>query len=199
MTVTSDDSEAEEILGALGEVFDVDIKQNVAGGAAAKKPRPAAPKQQVRNGPSIDDIELEDILAVIRSIMDDEVELQSTTAITIVARELGFTRTGQRIHDTVKSALTAAVRRGIIINNRGTYSIDCRRITDYPDDLLDKCFYAAIGRSWWERDEAIRAAARYLGFRRTGSVIVETFEKVIRRGLRRKELEKDGGVIRRVK
>jgi hypothetical protein len=36
-----------------------------------------------------------------------------------------------------------------------------------------------VGAAWHDREEAIRLAARHLGFRRAGPVIAETFRSLI--------------------
>jgi hypothetical protein len=76
-------------------------------------------------------------------------------------------------------------------------SLDCRTIHDYPRELLTNALLAAMGRAWIERDEAIKAAARHLGFRRTGSAIRDAFKSVINGAIRRGLLEYDGALIRK--
>ena len=56
-----------------------------------------------------------------------------------------------------------------------------------------------MGRKWWTRDDAIRAAARRLGFRRTGSHISKAFKSAINGAIRRGSLEYDGQLIRRTR
>ncbi len=53
-------------------------------------------------------------------------------------------------------------------------------------------------RGWTERPAAIRAAARHLGFRRTGAQIQDAFKAAINGALRRKLLEADRDLIRRL-
>jgi len=68
-------------------------------------------------------------------------------------------------------------------------------------EFLKSQFLAAIseqGRVWTTREDATRAFARWLGFRRTGSVIGDTARKLISRLLRSGRLEKDGDSIRRI-
>ena len=60
-------------------------------------------------------------------------------------------------------------------------------------------FLAAIGRSWWDRKDAIREAARYLGFRRTGHGIQKAFKSAINSALRAGLLEREGARIRRTR
>ena len=86
-------------------------------------------------------------------------------------------------------------RRGIIHRERGLYNLDCQSITDYNRTDLVKYLCAAIGRTWHTRDDAIKATARYLGFRRTGKVIKETLKSTINAAIRRKEIERDGAKL----
>ena len=76
-------------------------------------------------------------------------------------------------------------------------SLDCREIGHYRRELLFDALLAAMGRGWTERDEAIVAATRHLGFRRTGAAIKETFKSVINGAIRRGLLEYDGSQIRK--
>ncbi len=54
-----------------------------------------------------------------------------------------------------------------------------------------------MGKKWWVRDDAIRAAARRLGFRRTGSQIRDAFKSTVTGAIRRGLLEYDGKSVRR--
>jgi hypothetical protein len=108
-------------------------------------------------------------------------------------------RTGNRVAEAIDSALVAAVNRGVIKNDRGWLSIDCRNIGDYPRELLIDSLLSAMGRGWTEREEAVRAAARHLGFRRTGPAIRDAFKSVITVAIRRGLLERDGERIRKAK
>lgn len=47
--------------------------------------------------------------------------------------------------------------------------------------------------------EAIRAAARHLGFKRTGSLIRDAFKSAINGAIRRGLLEYDGQLIRKMR
>jgi hypothetical protein len=87
------------------------------------------------------------------------------------------------------------VGRGILQNHGGQLSLSTRAIGDYDRDELKKLFLAAInqnGRLWHTRDDAIRLFTRWLGFRRTGSLIEETARSLINGLLREGSLEKDG-------
>ncbi len=56
-----------------------------------------------------------------------------------------------------------------------------------------------MGRKWWAREDAIRAAARRLGYARAGRRIVQAFKSAINGAIRRGLLEYDGQLIRRIK
>jgi hypothetical protein len=51
---------------------------------------------------------------------------------------------------------------------------------------------AAMGAAWSTCHEAITAAARHLGFRRTGDKIRKAFKSAINAAIRRGLLERDG-------
>jgi hypothetical protein len=68
----------------------------------------------------------------------------------------------------------------------------CRSIEQYTPDHLIDMLLAAMGGTWWTRDEAITAAARHLGFRRTGEKIRKAFKSAINAAIRRGLLERDG-------
>ena len=91
------------------------------------------------------------------------------------------------------------MRRGILTNDVDGIGPGARSITDYDRDFLKEQFPASLGgRTWHECDEAIRAFARWLGFRRTGPVLDETARSLINGLLREGRLESQGSQIRRV-
>jgi predicted nucleotidyltransferase len=146
---------------------------------------------------SLDEIDRDEIISAIREVFSAVESLDPDTAITKTARVLGFRRTGARITEELRSALRTAIRRHIVNRDNGFISIECATIDDYTRDELVETLIAAIGNTWWEREEAIRAAARRLGFRRTGSRITKAFKSAINGAIRRRLLETDGGFIRR--
>jgi len=147
----------------------------------------------------IDDYSTDELIGEIRGLFSERTEIEREEAIRLLAAELGFRRLGENIRETLTSALKTAVRRGVLFNESGIYMLSCVRIEDFAREHLTELFLAAMGRGWCEREEAIRAAARYLGFRRTGKTIQETFKSIINGGLRKGLLEKDGTLIRRVR
>ncbi len=159
------------------------------------------PGERDARAPSIEDFDRYEIIAAIREVFAAGEQLNRETATREVARKLGFARTGPRIAEAIDLALVAAVKRGVIKSikrsGRGWLSLDCRQIGDYPRDLLVDTLLSAMGRGWTEREEAVRGAARHLGFRRTGSAIRDAFKSVITGAIRRGLLEYDGTAIRK--
>ena len=136
------------------------------------------------------------MIAAIREVFSKNLVLDRDSAIREVTRTLGFERTGSKIAD---SALTAAAKRGVIQNNRGALSLLTRNISDYSRDELIDALLSSMGAVWWEREEAIRAAARHLGFKRTGSSIRDAFKSAINGAIRRGLLEYADQMIRRIR
>src|SRR5205814_435056 len=109
-----------------------------------------------------------------------------------VARALGFNRTGSRINFRIRYMFPIATKRRIIRKAGTAWTIDCRSINDYDRDDLIEALLNAMGRPWVEREDAIRAAARHLGFRRTGSQIRDAFKSAINGAICRGLLEYEG-------
>lgn len=144
------------------------------------------------------DSDREELIFRIRQYFSDGVDREREEAITGIARELGYKRTGVRIAEELDNAIRAAVRRGILENDALTLRLATRSVTDYQREFLKEQFLASLnGRHWVDRDDAIRAFARWLGFRRTGVAIDEEARSVIKGLLREKRLESDGDSIRR--
>lgn len=154
------------------------------------------PGERDARAPGIEDFDRNEIIAAIREVFAAGEQLDRETATREVARKLGFARTEPRIAEAIDLALIAAVKRGVIKSikrsGRGWLSLDCRQIGDYPRELLTEMLLAAMGRGWTEREEAVRAAARHLGFRRTGSAIRDAFKSVFTGAIRRGSLEYEG-------
>jgi hypothetical protein len=136
-------------------------------------------------------------MSAIREVFSSVESLDPETGIIQIARVLGFRRTGARIHEELRSALRTAIRRQIITRDKGVISLECATIGDYTRDELIGTLLAAMGTTWWDREDAIRAAARRLGFRRTGSQIRKAFKSAINGAIRRGLLEYDDQIIRR--
>ncbi|MBU1207624.1 MAG: hypothetical protein KKH04_11950 [Proteobacteria bacterium] len=115
-----------------------------------------------------------------------------------IAQELGFQRAGSRISEDINSAINASSRRGISnVQNDVVYPY-CRSIQEYDREFLKEMFISAIGNTWISREDAIRAASRYLGFTRTGESIQENLKSVISGLIRQGRLEAEGEWIRKL-
>ncbi len=147
---------------------------------------------------SPEQLDRDELVCMIRHLFSDAQIRDRDAAIRELAKELGYERAGSRIRETLDNALRTSVRRGVLANDSDGISIDVRRIEDYERDFLKDQFLASLeGRTWKERDDAIRDFARWLGFRRTGPVI-ETLSRSIINGLIREDrLESNGSSIRR--
>jgi hypothetical protein len=149
----------------------------------------------------------------IRILMGDEVSLKTKRAFSEGLRKVtnrlegslesekvqnDFLEGVPAIVEAIRKHLTVAVRRCILASERGRYALCCRDIGDYNRDELIDALLGAIGRGWTEREDAIRAAARWLGFQRTGRAIQESFKSAINGAIRRGWLEKEGSQIRKL-
>ena len=139
----------------------------------------------------IDEIDQSEIMAAIRQVLSDGVARERDAAVRDVARELGFDRTGNRIQERLNGELIAAARRGIIANKGGELSMAARTIDDYGRDYLKTLFLSDMGSTWWDREDAINRAARYLGFTRTRPRIYDSFKSIINGLIRDGKLESD--------
>lgn len=146
-----------------------------------------------------DDLESEDILAAVRQAFASGGPRDRDTAIRDVFDMLPGERLTARIQEEINSALITATHRGIACTNGGLIQADCRKIGDYPRDLLKKYLLGMMKGNWWEQDEAIRAAARHLGFRKAGKSIQAEFTSAIRGAIRQGLIDRDGSLIRRAK
>jgi hypothetical protein len=115
-----------------------------------------------------------------------------------LGRELGYYRLGYRVRAVLQNDLLIAVRRGILENTQEGLVLNARSITDCSRDSLKDCFLAAQGRSWVERDDAIRQFARWLGYARTGAQIEETAQSLINGLIREGRLRAEGTQIRKI-
>lgn len=147
----------------------------------------------------IADIEREEMILAIRKTFAENGALDADKAVRSVARLFGFARTGSRIDVAVRNNLAVAVRRRILTNSGGTYALLGHDIGNYTRDELIDALLGAMGRGWTEREDAIRAAARWLGFQRTGRAIQEAFKSAINGAIRRGWLEYEGSQIRKSK
>jgi type I restriction enzyme S subunit len=155
------------------------------------------PRTETDGGPPpINEMERDERMPVIRQVFKDGQGREREKAIRDVARALGYGGASPRVRETLGGDLRAAVRRGVIWNDGGTLRIDCRGIDEYDREILKQAVLSVVGRAWWDREDAVRAAARHLGFARTGDRIEKAFNSTVRGLLRMGRLESDGQWIR---
>lgn len=142
--------------------------------------------------PAIDQTNRNDVLATVREVFAAGDRRNRDQAIRDVADAMGYRRLGSRIRETLSRDTQTAVRRGILDNSGGEYTLLCRSIDEYTRDHLIDMLIAAMGGTWQTRDDATTAAARHLGFRRTGRKIKSAFKSAINGAIRRGLLERDG-------
>ncbi len=138
------------------------------------------------------------MLCTIRQLFSDGATRDRETALRDLAHTLGYERLGPKIREILDTDLLTAVRRGILQNERGELSMLCRTIGDYERGFLKEQFLASLRRTWTDRDEAIQALARWLGYARTGPAITKTARSLINGLLRESRLETDGPNIRKL-
>ena len=93
------------------------------------------------------------------------------------------------------------MRRGIVINTGGELELYSRTIADHDRNALKTQFLAALsaqGIVYFNRQDAVRAFARWMGFARTGNVIEDTALSLINGLLRENRLSARGQEIRRL-
>jgi predicted helicase len=145
-----------------------------------------------------DEQDHEDLICRIRHMFGDGEDRERDAAIGALVRELGCQDAASRIHTAVEHALRIAIERSILVDKSGGLRLSARNIEQYERHLLKEQFLASLsGRPWIERDEAIRAFARWMGFRRTGRSIDETARSLINGLLREGRLERQDQLIRR--
>jgi len=153
-----------------------------------------------------DYVQIETLVATVRTVftgLGARDGLPREAALRAIADELGYERLGSRVRTAAEDALATASRRRIVVTVKGEDGesilvLATRSIDDYTRDECVQYLIAAMRASSaaWDRDDAIAAAARHLGFRRTGAAIREAFKSAINAAIRRGLLEKDGQKVR---
>ncbi|MGE3843380.1 MAG: type ISP restriction/modification enzyme, partial [Vicinamibacterales bacterium] len=196
------------------------IRETAAGGPAIPEDEPDAEEQgalfaeageqdgerpstaeEVDNGSnrrSVEGLDADETACAIRQVFSAGGARDREAAVRELSEALGFQRVGPRIRERLDNAIRTAVRRGILENDGAGLRLQARSIEEYDRSFLKDQFLASLqGRSWTERDEAIRGLARWLGFRRTGPAIEDTARSLINGLIREQRLESDGDRIRR--
>ena len=144
------------------------------------------------------DVDEVEWMCEIRSIFSSGGARDRETAIKELATALGWERVGSSIRESISNALSTAVRRGILDSDGGTLRLFSRSRDDFYRSFLKDQFLAALeGRAWRERDDAIQAFARWLGYKRTSPELDADARSLINGLIREARLEADGNSLRR--
>jgi hypothetical protein len=173
--------------------------QAAAGAGASKESANESTEEDDVDTPKrrfVDQYDVEDVLPQVRDVVSGSDPLPRDEAVHEIATRLGAERVGSRVRELIESALNTASRRLIIETVAGGLVPRHRTIDDYERDFLKTALKNVIGRTWTDEDEAIRAATRWLGFRRTGHKIEQAFKSAIRGALQQGLLERDRHSLR---
>jgi hypothetical protein len=147
---------------------------------------------------SNEDIDHDELICMVRPLFSDGAEYERDMAISKLASQIGLEKPNSPIRAEIDSVLRHAVQRGILEGSGDVFQLSAHSIGDYGRDHLKAQFLASLPEAnWIERDDAIRAFARWMGFRRTGSAIDECARSLINGLLRDDCLERMGSKIRR--
>ena len=165
-------------------------------------PRSAPQKQEAPiagDAPKIDieNTDRNEVMCRIRQLFGEGGARDRETALKQLSLSLGYQRLGTKVREILERDLLSAVRRGILINNGGHLQLATGGLDAVDRDELKDGFLAAIGRSWIDREEAVRAFARFLGYARTGPVLDDTARSLMNGLIRDGRLESDGPNLRR--
>jgi hypothetical protein len=161
----------------------------------ANKPQGLQPKAQrpkASKPVAIDDLSRRDVMSTLRELFAGGTRMDREEALRALQAHYGWERLGPKVRRELEGDLLAAVKRGILQNERGELSLATRSMADYTKAECKQHFLAAQDRAWVSREEAIRTWARYLGFRRAGPQIQELGRSVINGLIREGRLEADG-------
>jgi len=142
-------------------------------------------------------------MAAIRDLYWEDSEPCDRENLLVLLRDhLHLGALGKNIRKELSGDIRAAVRRGVLEGRNRLYHLHCRSINQYEPTFLREMFLASLGdgrnpRAWIDQDEAIVTAARYLGFKNTGTKIKELVKNAIRALIRSGDLKRDGHCIRR--
>ncbi len=176
---------------------DLELALAAEGGEPAED-RPKKRTAKSDNEPvPIEKTDRTEVLCVIRQVFGSGGARDRDTAIKDIAFALGYRRTGSKIRDVLHIDIMTAVRRGILRDEDSLLSLISNDIRDFERDSLKEDFLSALGRTWTEREDAVRSFARFLGYARTGPVIEDTARSLINGLIRDGRLESDGDRIRR--
>lgn len=117
----------------------------------------------------------------------------------LIADHLGLKRLTEQRKEAIKKAVTKACKTHLLYKEDGQYCLYQPRFADYENDSLDLVIQKAARKgSWIEQEALYRACLNYLGFKRSSDLAMERFKSYVNSALRRKILERDGSLLKRV-
>lgn len=153
---------------------------------------------------NVEDLHKEDLMSLLREVLQKHGPCDRDTAIQQAAHALGYKRTGSVVTPILDNAIRTASRRRVLFNEAGELRVNRASIADMEAEdrpFMKEQFLAAIsqgGRVWTDREDAARLFANWFGYRRTGHQIQDRVKSLINGLIREKALETDGNWIRRV-
>ncbi|MCV6620136.1 MAG: restriction endonuclease subunit S [Cellvibrionaceae bacterium] len=117
----------------------------------------------------------------------------------LIADHLGLKRLTEQRKEAIKKAAAKACKTHLLYKEGGQYGLYQPRFADYENDSLDLVIQKAARKGRWvEQEELYRACLNYLGFKRSSDLAMERFKSYVNSALRRKILERDGSLLKRV-
>ena len=163
-----------------------------SGTSESNLPTPHSPRPT-----PIDAIETDAVMAAFRQAARGHGWMDRDDLLKEVSLVLGYQRLGPRIEESLRNHLRAAIRRRIIepdgpsLVHTGTATM-----ADYELEELREAFRSVMRKgSTYEREDVIRALARYLGFVRLTETIRQPIKSAINSAIRQGILGYEGSVI----
>jgi hypothetical protein len=131
----------------------------------------ATENEPASTGLDAERVDPEDVVCQIRQVLGDGEERERGALVDALIQQLGHPKGRNRFREAIERALGVAIARGIIANESGALRLSARQIHQYERNLLKEQFLASLsGKPWIERDDAIRAFARWMGFAAPGEL-----------------------------
>ncbi len=138
------------------------------------------------------------VMCALREVLrNSDSDLDRNSLIRATAHTLGYKRTGARLSGAIDDAVRRAVRRGIVQNKRGRFSLYLRTIAEFNRTFLRNQLLACLGHGRTEHRKVATKFARWMGFARTGAVIERTVKGLLAYLLRAEALKLRDNEVRR--
>ncbi|MFO0905257.1 MAG: hypothetical protein U0939_19775 [Pirellulales bacterium] len=147
---------------------------------------------------SIDELDTSDVMIAFRTVSRELGICSQEQLLREVARRFGYERLGKRVDESLRGHLRAAIRRRIIrrLDDTDTLCLYRRDIRAYdPDELVSALTSVTRPRCRYEREDLVRSAANYLGFKQVTENVRDEFRKAIRRAIKEGCFEAVDGLL----